>query len=181
MAKKASRKASRKASKKVGKKAKKSGVKKARKNAPAKTSGGKSASGKSAGGSIIPAMRYRDPNKAVEFLCQAFGFKEKAVYRGESGGVEHAELTLGNGMIMLGPVRDTEFSKLMKQPDEAGGETQTAYIVVKDVDAHHARAKAAGAEIVIDIKDEDYGGRDYTCRGPEGHIWTFGSYDPWRQ
>ncbi len=69
----------------------------------------------------------------------------------------------------------------MKQPDEAGGETQTAYIVVRDVDAHHARAMAAGAEIVIDIKDEDYGGRDYTCRDPEGHIWTFGSYDPWQE
>jgi len=176
MAKRASRKASRRATKKAGKKAKpRSAKKKARKNAPAKR-----ATSKSAGGSIIPAMRYRDPNKAVEFLCQAFGFKEKAVYRGESGGVEHAELTLGNGMIMLGPVRDTEFSKLMKQPDEAGGETQTAYIVVKDVDAHHARAKAAGIEIVIDIKDEDYGGRDYTCRDPEGHIWTFGSYDPWQ-
>jgi uncharacterized glyoxalase superfamily protein PhnB len=53
-------------------------------------------------------------------------------------------------------------------------------MIVPDPDAHYARAKAEGAEIVIDIKDEDYGGRGYTCRDLEGHVWTFGSYDPWQ-
>jgi uncharacterized glyoxalase superfamily protein PhnB len=52
-------------------------------------------------------------------------------------------------------------------------------VVVGEVDAHYAHAKAAGAEIVIDIKTQDYGGCDYTCRDPEGHVWTFGTYDPW--
>ncbi len=98
------RKASRKARKNATKKARKPAAKKARKTARVKRAAG--VRGKGAGTNIIPAMRYRDPNKAIEFLCQAFGFKEKAVYRGESGGVEHAELTFGNGMIMLGPVRD---------------------------------------------------------------------------
>jgi uncharacterized glyoxalase superfamily protein PhnB len=81
---------------------------------------------------------------------------------------------------MLGSVVDSEFGRLMKQPDEIGGaETQSCYVIVKDADAHYARAKAAGAKIVLDIKDEDYGGRGYSCRDPEGHIWTFGTYDPW--
>jgi uncharacterized glyoxalase superfamily protein PhnB len=82
-------------------------------------------------------------------------------------------------MIMLGSVRENEFGQLLKQPAEVGGETQCAYLIVADADAHYARAKAAGARIVIDIKDEDYGGRGYTCRDPEGHIWNFGTYDPW--
>jgi uncharacterized glyoxalase superfamily protein PhnB len=50
---------------------------------------------------------------------------------------------------------------------------------VDDADAHYARAAAAGAEIVLDIVDEDYGGRGYSCRDPEGHLWNFGTYDPW--
>ena len=57
--------------------------------------------------------------------------------------------------------------------------TQSPYVIVADADAHYARAKAAGAEIVMDIKDEDYGGRGYSCRDPEGHVWNFGTYDPW--
>jgi uncharacterized glyoxalase superfamily protein PhnB len=58
--------------------------------------------------------------------------------------------------------------------------TQSAYIVVPDADAHQARAAAAGAVVVRPVKDEDYGGRGYTCRDPEGQIWNFGTYDPWK-
>jgi len=83
-------------------------------------------------------------------------------------------------MIMLGSVLDTEFGRLMRQPDEIGGaETQSAYVIVTDADALYARAKAAGARIVLDIKDEDYGGRGFACRDLEGHVWSFGTYDPW--
>jgi uncharacterized glyoxalase superfamily protein PhnB len=129
---------------------------------------------------IVPAMRYRDAPAAIAWLCDAFGFTRHLVVPGPEGTIAHAQLTLGSGMIMLGSVADTPYGKNMRQPDEIGGaETQTAYVVVADVDAHYARAKAAGAEIVIDIKDEDYGGRGYTCRDLEGHIWSFGSYDPW--
>ena len=68
----------------------------------------------------------------------------------------------------------------MKQPDEIGGaETQSSYVIVTNADAIYARAKAAGAEIMLDIKDEDYGGRGFTCRDLEGRLWTFGTYDPW--
>jgi uncharacterized glyoxalase superfamily protein PhnB len=83
-------------------------------------------------------------------------------------------------MIMLGSVADTEFGRLMKQPDEIEGrETETVYVVVPDADVVYARAKEAGAKILLDIRDEDYGGRGFTCRDPEGHIWNFGTYDPW--
>ncbi len=132
-----------------------------------------------AGTTVIPAMQYRDAPAAIDWLCQAFGFERHLVVPGEAGTIAHAQLTLGTGMIMVGSVKDTEYGRLLRQPRDVDGATQTVYVVVADVDAHYAQAKQAGAEIVIDIKDEDYGGRDYTCRDPEGHIWTFGSYDPW--
>ena len=129
---------------------------------------------------IIPTLRYRDGQAAFEWLCKAFGFEKNLVVPDADGAIAHAQLTYGNGMIMLGSANNNAFSKLVKSPKESGGiGSQSVYIVVADVDAHYARAIAAGAEIVIAIKDEPYGGRDYSCRDPEGHIWNFGSYDPW--
>ena len=130
--------------------------------------------------SVIPTMRYRDAAAAIDWLCAAFGFERHLVVPGEGNTIAHAQLRLGDAMIMLGSVVDSEYGRLMKQPDEIGGaETQSPYVVVPEVDAHYARAKAAGASIVIDIKDQDHGGRLYSCRDPEGHLWSFGSYDPW--
>jgi len=129
---------------------------------------------------VIPCLRYRDAPAAIEWLCRAFGFEKHLVVPNEDGTIAHAQLSFGNGMIMLGSVVESEFGRLMKQPDEIGGaETQTAYVIVSDADAVYARAKAAGATIVMEIKDEDYGGRGFTCRDPEGHLWSFGTYDPW--
>jgi uncharacterized glyoxalase superfamily protein PhnB len=125
-------------------------------------------------------MSYRDAAKAIQWLCDTFGFEKHAVYEGEGGTIMHAELSFGNGMMMCGTKKDSAFGRLIKQPDEIDGcETQTAYVIVTDADALYARAKAAGAEIVLDIKTEDYGGRGFTCRDIEGHIWNFGTYDPW--
>jgi uncharacterized glyoxalase superfamily protein PhnB len=128
---------------------------------------------------IVPALRYRDAPAAIEWLCGAFGFEKHAVYAGEPGIVEHAQLTFGNGMIMLGSARDDDYGRLLNAPRDVGAVTQSVYLIVDDADAHYARAKAAGAEIVREIETQDYGGRDYTCRDPEGHVWTFGTYDPW--
>ena len=96
--------------------------------------------------------------------------------------VHHAQLSFGNGMVMLGSVDNaSEFGRRMVQPDELGlRETQCPCVIVADADAHYAQAKAAGAVIVDDIRDQDYGGRGYSCRDPEGHLWWFGSYDPWK-
>ena len=129
---------------------------------------------------IIPTMRYRDAPAAIEFLCQAFGFEKHLVVATDDGRIAHAQLRFGNGMIMLGSSREDEFGRWQRPPADLQGTTQSAYIIVADADAHFARAKAAGAQIVLPIKDEVYGGRVYSCRDPEGHLWNFGTYDPWR-
>jgi uncharacterized glyoxalase superfamily protein PhnB len=117
---------------------------------------------------------------AVEWLCKAFGFEKHFVLPGDDGTIVHAQLTFGNGMIMLGSERESEFDTDQKPPSALGGTvSQSPYIIVEDADTHYARAVAAGAEIVMEIKDQDYGGRGYSCRDPEGHVWNFGSYDPW--
>lgn len=137
---------------------------------------------KSSTATMISCMSYRDPNTAVEWLGKAFGFAPHAVYKDDDGIVMHAELFLGNGMIMIGPDQKGDFGKrFMTMPDKVGGRcTQAVYVIVEDVDAHHGRAAAAGAEILIAPKDESYGGRNYAVRDPEGHVWSFGSYDPWK-
>lgn len=128
---------------------------------------------------VIPGLAYRDAPKAIEWLCQNFGFEKHLVVPGADGAIMHAELSFGNGMIMVGSARpDQELQ--MKQPDEIGGaETQTPYLIVSDADAVYRKAKAAGARIVRDIKDNDYGGRGFSCRDLEGHLWHIGTYDPW--
>jgi len=129
---------------------------------------------------VIPCLRYRDAPAAIKWLCSTFGFEEQLVVPNPDGTIAHAQLRFGNGMIMLGSVVDSEYGRLIKQPDEIGGaETQSAYVIVADADVVYRRAKAAGAKIVLDIKDEDYGGRGFTCRDLEGRLWTFGTYDPW--
>lgn len=126
---------------------------------------------------IFPALRYRDANAAIDWLGRAFGFEEKAAYRGEDGTVHHAELRLGVGLIMLGQVREGDWME-GREPDPAA-HGHGIYVVVPDADAHHARAKAAGAEIVRELTDEDYGSREYGARDLEGNSWSFGTYDPY--
>ena len=129
---------------------------------------------------IITSLRYRDAPAAIDWLERVLGFEKHLVVSDGDNGVTHAQLTLGNGMIMLSSVSDTPFNKLMKQPDEIGGaETQSCYLFVPDADAVHERVLAAGVRVAIAIKDEDYGGRGLSCHDPEGHLWSVGSYDPW--
>jgi uncharacterized glyoxalase superfamily protein PhnB len=128
---------------------------------------------------VIPVLRYRDGPAAIEWLCETFGFEKKLVVPDEDGTIAHAQLTCGNGMIMLGSVtEETGFGRLMTEPVETAG-AECVYVVVNDADAVYARVRAAGAKIAIEIKHEDYGGRDFTCYDPEGHLWSFGTYDPW--
>jgi uncharacterized glyoxalase superfamily protein PhnB len=129
---------------------------------------------------VISCLRYRDAPAAIDWLVRVFGFEKNLIVPNNKGGIAHAQLSLGGGMIMLSSVADTPFGRHMKQPDEVGGiETQSAYLVVTDADKIHARAVAAGSKIVVAIKDEDYGGRGFACLDPEGHLWSIGSYDPW--
>jgi len=130
---------------------------------------------------IIPALRYRKASEAIEWLCRAFGFEKHLVVPNETGGIAHAQLTLGNGMIMLSSTEPhSVFGRLIAQPDEIGNrETQCCCLIVADPDAHYAQARAAGAVIIMEIQDNAYGGRGYSCSDPEGHHWWIGSYDPW--
>ena len=130
---------------------------------------------------IIPVLRYRNAPAAVDWLCRIFGFEKHQVFENPDSTIAHAELRLGGGMLMLASAeKPTEFSKHIKQPDEIGGfETQSSYLVVADADVVYARAVAAGAKIELDIKDEDYGGRGFTCRDLENRLWSVGTYDPW--
>jgi uncharacterized glyoxalase superfamily protein PhnB len=133
------------------------------------------------GSTMVPSLRYRDPHAAIAWLCEAFGFTRHAVYENDQGGIDHAQLVHGNGMLMLGGVRHDDFGKHLVQPDEIGGrETQCVFVVVNDCRAHYEKAKAAGAVIVDDYEEKDYGGAGYSCRDPEGRLWSFGSYDPWK-
>jgi uncharacterized glyoxalase superfamily protein PhnB len=126
---------------------------------------------------VIPCLRYRNAPAAIDFLCAVLGFERHLVVPGPEGTIAHAQLTLGEGMIMLGSVKDDEFDKLASLPRST--ETQCPYVVVADADATYGRAKDAGWEIVIPLSSPEYGGRLFTCRDPGGHSWNIGTYDPW--
>lgn len=128
---------------------------------------------------LIPATRYRDCQAALEFITGVLGLSEHAVYRDAEGEIVHAQVSLGNGMLMFGPPRDGDFDRLMTDPRAAGGVTTSIYAIVDDVADHHARTSAAGVEIVMPFAAQDHGGSSYSLRDPEGHLWTFGDYDPW--
>ena len=135
---------------------------------------------KSTTATIVPSLRYRDAPAAIDWLCKAFGFEKQLVVPGEAGTIAHAQLVFGNGMIMLGSARDDDIGRLQRPLDAPDAPvSESAYVIVSDVDAHHARADAAGATVVMAPADQDYGGRLYACRDPEGNLWHFGSYDPW--
>jgi uncharacterized glyoxalase superfamily protein PhnB len=129
---------------------------------------------------VIPCLRYRDAPRAIEWLCEAFGFERHLVVPGEQGTIAHAQLRRGGGMIMLGSVVDSPYGQQLAQPDEVGGrETQTPYLFVPNADAIYDAVRRQGGEIVIEIHDEEHGGRGFGCRDLEGHFWYVGTYDPW--
>jgi uncharacterized glyoxalase superfamily protein PhnB len=131
---------------------------------------------------IVPTLRYRDAPAAIDWLCDVFGFERRLVVPGEEGTIAHAQLVLGGGMVMLGSATDTEYGRLLAHPDESGGRgSQGLYVIVADADEVYDRARQRGARIEMDIVDQDYGGRGFTCRDLEGHLWSVGTYDPWAE
>ncbi len=126
---------------------------------------------------IFPALRYRDAQAALDWLKQAFDFQEQAVHRGDDDTIRHAELRLGDGLIMLGEYDGGGW--MGGEAPNALASTVSVYAVVGDPDAHHDRAKAAGAQIVRQLADQPYGSREYSARDLEGNLWSFGTYDPY--
>lgn len=124
---------------------------------------------------IYPTLRYRDSEAMIRWLKDIFGFTERVVYRSD-GVVRHAELAYGSSILMLGQCRDDEYGRLVG--DIGGRRTDSIYVAVNDPDALHAKAKAAGAKIEMELHNTDYGSRDFACRDPEGNLWSFGTYWP---
>jgi uncharacterized glyoxalase superfamily protein PhnB len=121
---------------------------------------------------FYPSFRYEDAPAAIEWLQRAFGFEAEMVVDGEQEGqVTHAQLRFGDGMIMLGSTRGDE-------SDSHVGQGWTYVAVAGDIDAHHERARAAGAEITREPEDQEYGSRDYSAKDLEGNVWSFGTYRP---
>jgi uncharacterized glyoxalase superfamily protein PhnB len=119
---------------------------------------------------FYPSLRYRDARAAIDWLERAFGFEREMVVDGEGDQVAHAQLTFGDGKIMLGSERDDQWGSHAGQ--------SWVYVAVDDTDAHFERARAAGAEILREPEDQEYGSRDYSARDPEGNLWSFGTYRP---
>jgi uncharacterized glyoxalase superfamily protein PhnB len=121
---------------------------------------------------IVPALSYVDPRAAIAFLEAAFGFEVSLLVTDSEDRIGHAELSCGNGRIMLGEAGWVDWAK---SPKAVGGaNTQCVHVTVTDIDAHCQRARAAGAEIIAEPADQFYGDRTYRARDPEGHVWNFG-------
>lgn len=120
--------------------------------------------------SVIPALCYVDPRAAIDFLQRAFGFELEMLIEDEAGNLAHSQMTYGEGRIMVG----NEWSADHKSPRSIDNKcTQTVHIqMTEDIDAHCARAREAGAEILVAPETQFYGDRTYRARDPEGHIWT---------
>jgi uncharacterized glyoxalase superfamily protein PhnB len=119
---------------------------------------------------IYPVLTYADAERAMAHLREAFGFVSGEVTRDDDGRIVHATLGWANGVVMVSESRGDG------SPFDLG--PVCLYLVVDDPDAHHARARDASAEIVMEITDQPYGSREYAARDPEGNVWCFGTYQP---
>ena len=120
---------------------------------------------------ITPYLLYEDCEAALDFLAKAFGFTEDVRIAGQDGKVNHAEMRLGDGVIMMGnPGPDYE------NPSRHGYVHATMYVYVDDVDKHYEQAKAAAAKILSEPQDQFYGDRNYTAEDPQGQQWAFATH-----
>jgi uncharacterized glyoxalase superfamily protein PhnB len=124
---------------------------------------------------VYPCLAYRDPAAAIDFLQRAFGFSPLLTVPGEDGVIMHAELSLGDEVVMLGGSKpDLGWVSPLDLP----ALNATVCFFIDEVDAHYARAVASGARIVRALRDTNYGSREYSVKDPEGHEWHFGTYRP---
>lgn len=125
---------------------------------------------------LFPFLRYSDAKAAIDWVGRAFGLEQRTVVPNPDGTIAHAELGAGGSVVMLGSAREDDLG--MKTARELGAATGGIYMCVADVDAHFARAKAEGAEVVYPLRDTSYGSREYGARDLEGNLWFFGTYVP---
>lgn len=122
---------------------------------------------------LYASMVYRDVDAAVEWIEKVFGGRRRELHRNEDGQVVHAELDMGDSILMLSTagIGREPFKSL-----PAGA--RHLYLAVDDSEKLFERAKAAGAEVEIPLSTTDYGSRDFTLRDPEGNLWAVGTYRP---
>lgn len=121
--------------------------------------------------SFISSLVYKDNRAALEWLRDAFGFEPSMVLADTEGNIAHAEMTHGDGVVMIG----SEWADWTRSPASLGGKnTQRIHVrIERDIDEHCARARRAGAKIVKEPEDQFYGDRAYIAADLEGHCWTF--------
>ena len=122
---------------------------------------------------IYPSITYNDAPAAIEWLCKAFGFVKQFVVEGADGRIEHSELSIGSGVVMVGSPKP-DLGRL--SPVGMAGVCQALNIFVEDPDAHYQVAVAEGARVIRELRTEDYGARGYEVLDPENHVWYFGNY-----
>ena len=121
----------------------------------------------------FPIVPYADARAGIAWLERAFGAEATALYPPETDQIlVHAEVRVGTGIVMPADTRRAAESPFARSGPVA------VYVVVDDPDALHARAIAAGAEIVRELNDQDYGSREFAVRDPDGNLWSFGTYRP---
>lgn len=122
---------------------------------------------------VTPYLYYNDLSAAMEWLKRVFGLQVRFVMPGPDGQPMHGEMTMADGVIMMGKA-DPE--RRAKSPADLGAASQGLYIYVDDVDTHCDRAKAAGATIVMPLEEMFWGDRMYAAVDLEGHQWTFAQH-----
>lgn len=128
---------------------------------------------------FFPSMRYLDAREAIAWLERVFGARTIAAHDGPGGEPAHVEMSLAGNTFMFGQDRPDGYA--VRSPKVAGTLTGGVYVVLPDaaaVDALHARARDAGATIVLEPYDTDYGSHDFSATDLDGHIWRFGTYRP---
>ena len=126
---------------------------------------------------FVPALSYRDPKAALDWLTAAFDFELTMAIEGPDDDPTQCHYEMGydgRGRIMVG----SEWNEWMRSPSSIGGSntTSTHVAVAGDIDAHCERARAAGATILVEPEDQFYGDRVYRCTDLEGHHWTFAAH-----
>ncbi len=117
---------------------------------------------------VLPHIVYEDVAEALTWLADVFGFIEHYRYGEPDGPVQGTQMHLGDAWIMLESAREGRAT-----PAKLGRSTQSLTVFVDDVDAHHARARSAGAMIVEDLNETAYGERQYGVEDLNGHRWLF--------
>ena len=120
---------------------------------------------------IIPYIAYDDAPAAIDFLCSTFGFEKRFQMPTPDGKIGHAELSYGGDNVLM--LASSQPQMEFISPKDVGARYSSILVYVDDVDAHHAHAKAAGADIQSEPEDQFYGDRSYRVTDPEGHQWFF--------